>query len=221
VTRALFLDAGGVFMFPDPDRVRAAVAPEGVAAGPGEQLRAHAVAMQAVDAARSGEVYWEAYARALGVPQARAAVLGRSMKGLSWSQVLEASVSGLRSLAPVAAAIAIVSNTEGGVEEELRRNRVCQVGPGAGVPVAAVVMSSAVGVEKPDPAIFAVALRATGSSASGTVHVGDSVYYDVEGARAAGLLPIHFDPLRLCDHADHAHVASLVELVPVLRQNAN
>ncbi|MHC4777367.1 MAG: HAD family hydrolase, partial [Planctomycetota bacterium] len=50
----------------------------------------------------------------------------------------------------------------------------------------AVVVSSEVGAKKPDPLIFSVALRRTGSEPGSTVHVGDAPE-DVRGARAAGI----------------------------------
>ena len=53
----------------------------------------------------------------------------------------------------------------------------------------AIVISGDVGVKKPDPAIFAVALRQTGLSPADVVFIGDSAE-DVHGARAAGLRPI-------------------------------
>ena len=65
-----------------------------------------------------------------------------------------------------------------------------------------------VGVAKPDPAIFRIALDALGVPADGSVlHVGDSLRYDVAGARAAGLRPVHMDPYGLCPAPDgHAHI---------------
>jgi putative hydrolase of the HAD superfamily len=50
-----------------------------------------------------------------------------------------------------------------------------------------VVTSAEMGVAKPDPAIFIRALELVGASAAGTVHVGDSLREDVDGARAAGI----------------------------------
>lgn len=50
----------------------------------------------------------------------------------------------------------------------------------------AVVISGEVGVEKPDPAIFALTCARLGVEAQDTLHVGDSDD-DVQGARAAGL----------------------------------
>lgn len=50
-----------------------------------------------------------------------------------------------------------------------------------------VVVSSEFGTAKPDPAIFAEALRLLGRSAAETVFVGDSPAADIEGARKAGM----------------------------------
>jgi len=85
---------------------------------------------------------------------------------------------------------------------------------GAGVPVGVIVDSAVVGVAKPDPAIFRIALDALGVPASGTVlFVGDSLRYDVAGAIAAGLQPVHFDPYGYCPAPDgHRHVSSLLGL---------
>ena len=51
------------------------------------------------------------------------------------------------------------------------------------------IISSEVGVKKPDPAIFALALQQTGISAADAVYVGDTEA-DVAGAIAAGIHPI-------------------------------
>ena len=72
------------------------------------------------------------------------------------------------------------------------------------MPVACVVDSYVVGVAKPDPAIFEPALSALGLSASSRVaYVGDTVFYDVRAATAAGLTPLLHDPFGF--HADDPH----------------
>jgi putative hydrolase of the HAD superfamily len=50
--------------------------------------------------------------------------------------------------------------------------------------------SDEVGVRKPDPAIFHLALRAVGGEPETSVHVGDDPVLDVFGAHAAGMLAI-------------------------------
>jgi len=87
-------------------------------------------------------------------------------------------------------------------------------GPDGAVPVGVIIDSAVVGVAKPDPAIFAIALAALGVPPGGTVlHVGDSLRYDVAGALAAGLQPVHMDPFSLCPAPDdHLHIRRLADL---------
>jgi HAD superfamily hydrolase (TIGR01549 family) len=53
-----------------------------------------------------------------------------------------------------------------------------------------VIVSSAVGVWKPDPRIFRLALEKTGLQPDQVLYVGDSEKDDVAGARAAGIYPL-------------------------------
>lgn len=52
-----------------------------------------------------------------------------------------------------------------------------------------IVISSEVGLKKPDPAIFALALQRTGIAPADAIYVGDT-HDDVAGANAAGIQPI-------------------------------
>jgi len=56
-----------------------------------------------------------------------------------------------------------------------------------------VVSSYMAGVEKPDPEIFAYALRRVGVEAARAWHVGDDVVFDYLGALAAGVRPVLVD----------------------------
>ena len=105
----------------------------------------------------------------------------------------------------------------GTVEEQLRRGEICQVGEGLGVPVLAIIDSGVVGVSKPAAEIFHHALDPLGVAPQRALYVGDTVRYDVRGARAAGLVPVHFDPFQLClEREDHAHVRRLSEVEGLL-----
>lgn len=79
-----------------------------------------------------------------------------------------------------------------------------------------VTYSQEAGAEKPDPAVFALALRRAGTTASDAVHVGDSIEADVEGARAVGIHPIWLNRRRLDCSPGCPTIASLSELVPTL-----
>jgi len=99
------------------------------------------------------------------------------------------------------------------MEQQLMEHRICSVEGGQEAEVAVVVDSDVVGVEKPDPRIFSFALDALGLEADRCLYVGDTVWFDVQGARAAGLRPVHVDPYRLCPDDDHPHIAELRSLI--------
>lgn len=52
----------------------------------------------------------------------------------------------------------------------------------------AIIISGEAGVQKPERAIFRLALEAIGAEPGESAHVGDSLAYDVVGARGAGLV---------------------------------
>ena len=54
----------------------------------------------------------------------------------------------------------------------------------------AIVVSEAVGISKPEPGIFEMALADLGLPASETCFVGDSPTNDIQGAEAFGILPV-------------------------------
>ena len=112
--------------------------------------------------------------------------------------------------------IGVVSNASGQIDATLVRSAVCQVGDGPGVPVACVIDSKAVGVEKPDPRIFAFGLDALGLPQEKVAYVGDSLHMDVGGALAAGLQPFHVDPYDDFPHATHRRIRSLDELLALV-----
>jgi putative hydrolase of the HAD superfamily len=127
-----------------------------------------------------------------------------------WRQHVRGSIDGLRQLATTGVKLGIISNSDGTVEEQLRRGEVCQVGEGLGVPVLAIIDSGIVGVSKPQAEIFRHALDPLDVVPERALYVGDTLRYDVRGARAAGLVPVHFDPYQLCPEPEgHAHVTDL------------
>jgi putative hydrolase of the HAD superfamily len=227
---AILLDAGGVLLFPEPDLLLPPLRAAGVSPDLAALERAHYRAMVSQDLARippAAGTWWRdylsGYVVACGVAVDRCdEVVGQvvaATRGTAWTHVGTGATDGLRALAALGLPMGIVSNSDGTVQAELRRLGVCYAsnGPDAGaigVRVGVVVDSAVAGVAKPDPAIFRIALDALGVSASRTVlHVGDSVRYDVAGAIAAGLQPVHLDPHGFCPAPDgHRHVRSLTEL---------
>lgn len=83
-----------------------------------------------------------------------------------------------------------------------------------------IVISAEVGVRKPDPGIFRVALDRAGVLPEEAIHVGDLPEEDAEGARRAGVRPVLIDRKKRITPAgvpaDVARVTSLSELIPLL-----
>ena len=76
-----------------------------------------------------------------------------------------------------------------------------------------VIISSRAPAAKPDPLIFQHALEQIGSQAKMSIHVGDSVRGDYEGARAAGLSALLYDPEgRHLDRTGECLIRSLAEV---------
>ena len=71
------------------------------------------------------------------------------------------------------------------------------------------VFSDEVGVRKPEPRIFDVALTAMGLRAEEAVHVGDDVVADVAGSKRIGMRAVWFNNGVPAEHAVHVWPASL------------
>lgn len=84
--------------------------------------------------------------------------------------------------------LGIVSNSEGKLLDILREVGVAHL-------FDVVIDSGVVGVAKPDPRIFDLALSALGSSRDQAIYAGDVPEVDVEGARAAGIRAALIDTL--------------------------
>ena len=106
--------------------------------------------------------------------------------------------------------VAVVSNSDGTVAEELDL-------AGFGGLFETVIDSTTVGISKPDPGIFDLALGELAVSPDRAWYVGDSHYHDIGGARAAGLAgAVLIDPLGLGppDQRSVRRIAELSRLLP-------
>jgi putative hydrolase of the HAD superfamily len=216
---AVLLDVGGVLLAPHPAPIAAALARAGLAVELTEAdvLRAHYLGVRDLDEARS---YVAAFIQSLGLPEGAEEALRPVWKLPAielWRLLVPGSLDGLRELAATGRKLAVISNSDGTVEAQLLEHRICQIGAGAGVPVLAIVDSGVVGVSKPDPRIFQHAADLLDARLETAVYVGDTRRYDVAGAVAAGVRPIHFDPLEVCPERDaHAHVRALGEVTRLI-----
>jgi putative hydrolase of the HAD superfamily len=128
-----------------------------------------------------------------------------------WTVAIDGAVDTVRALKEAGYRLGVVSNAEGRVEQDLN-------GAGFRGLFDTVVDSHLVGVEKPDPRIFQIALERMKVEAASAVFLGDVPAVDVAGASAAGLTPFLLDRHGL--YADHGprRVTSIREL-PALLSN--
>ena len=223
--RAVLLDVGGIFLLPSHDRIVDAFARAEVAVDPDRLDDAHYRGAAQLtteidittDWAGSWRRYLDEYSAACGVTIDEPDELHRHLDSefadaALWLEVAVGARDGLQALADTGVALGIVSNADGLIGSRLRELEILQVGPGLGVEVGCVIDSGEVGVSKPDPRIFEIALTALGADAADTWYIGDMPVFDVVGARNAGLRPFVMDPLGLHHDADYDRVASLTEL---------
>jgi len=232
--KAVLLDVGGIFHLPDPARIVGAFARAEVTISPDVLDRAHyaGAAQFSVD---RGEIDWkndwrrylDAYITEAGVgeddPSIREEVHthldSEFAVGDLWGRVVPGSIDGLRALVATGVRVGVISNADGTVAQRLAAQEVLQVGPGAGVDVECVIDSGVVGVSKPDPRIFHMALEAMGVDASDAWYVGDMPAIDVVGARNAGLWPIVMDPFGFQPDVDYACVTSLFDVAELVNSS--
>lgn len=77
------------------------------------------------------------------------------------------------------------------------------------------VVSSLVGLEKPDPRIFHIAVQKAGCLPKEILYVGDSPHDDVGGAKAVGLHVILVDRFDYYPEAECERIRSLTELLEI------
>jgi putative hydrolase of the HAD superfamily len=85
-----------------------------------------------------------------------------------------------------------------------------------------LLVSGEVGIDKPDPAIFALALSQIGVDAREALFVGDSPEHDMRGAKAAGMdfvwMNAHSDTLPEGFAQPHAIIRRISELLVLLKR---
>jgi len=204
VLRAVFFDAGGTLVHPDYGRVADALrrsvgrAPSREALAEAEYAgRAAVETAMSSDAALADGTRWQLHftgaLTALGftpdeLRRAGPAIRAEHQRANLWTAVQPGAAEGLALLRRHGLIVGCISNSDGTVAELL-------ASAGLGASLEFVVDSGVVGVEKPDPAIFRIALERAAVAPGEAMHVGDLYPVDVVGARRAGIEPVLLDPL--------------------------
>ena len=217
----VFLDAGGVLLYPNWWRVSDELAKEGVRVSPDALIHADPRARRQLDDlkviggttdASRGWLFFDLVLEHAGIPRsdATAAALERLHRYHTasnlWEYVPADVPPALDALRARGLTLVVVSNANGTLRAHI--NRIGLAGK-----FDHVLDSADEGVEKPDPRFFEIALRRSGAKKETTIHVGDLYYVDVWGARSAGLRGVLLDEADLRPDADCPRVRSLDDLV--------
>ncbi len=228
--RALFFDAGYTLLFPRVEDLAQDLTVQGYPATAEDFSAAERAGKQKLDEwlwpqIRNGQVprtidhyYWGQYLGALMVRiRAPEEEQGRLMRRVAdgfrdiriWSQVLPETSQVLERLRAEGYFMGVISNSVGTIEEQLGR-------AGLGQYFNTILDSALVGVEKPHPEIFQMALARAGVKASAAIFVGDTYATDIGGAENAGLRGVLIDRVGAYPRAECPRITSLLELPPVL-----
>ncbi|HYB72681.1 MAG TPA: HAD-IA family hydrolase [Candidatus Sulfotelmatobacter sp.] len=203
--RAIFFDAGNTLVHLDYAFIAGTFREYGIPLSPEQVRHGEQRARVPIDRIIAGiggaerhepdimRAYFRFALEFLGLPvtpeaeRALAPVVARTRAGRLWTVVEPGTAELLADLGRRGYLLAVVSNSNGTIEgylEEvgLRRH------------FAFVIDSFVVGVEKPDPRIFRLALERAGVEATDATYIGDLYHIDVRGAESAGLNAILLDP---------------------------
>ena len=216
----VFLDAGGVLVFPNWTRVSDALARRDVSVTPETLAVAEFRAkrrldlgdtISATDDNQRGWLYFNLTLEEAGIARSSATDAAlielRTYHGEEnlWESVPDGVVATLERLRAMRLKLVVVSNANGRLRHLFDRLGL--------TPLVDVLFDSfEEGVEKPDPRLFQIALERAGAARETTVHVGDLYHVDVVGARAAGLHAVLLDIAGLYDGYDCPRIRAFVEL---------
>jgi len=228
--RAVFLDAGNTLVFPRLEVIITELKEHGQAATPEDFYAAERAAKQRLDdwlwpQIRAGEIpkqidfyYWSEYLRALmgrldPAENKRGELTHRLIESFQdiqlWSRVMPDTPEFLERLLAQGYILGVISNSTGTVEDQLVRLGLARY-------FQAILDSAIVGIQKPHPGIFRLALGRVAVESSEAVFVGDTYATDVGGAQLAGLTGVLMDSVGAYPDATCPKMSSLPELGTIL-----
>jgi putative hydrolase of the HAD superfamily len=221
----LFLDAGGVLVTPNWQRVSDALGAHGVNVTPEALRAADPFARRDIDFGHQpaasdrqrGWAYFNLVLEHCGVAQSPATDAALDVlqdyhtEHNLWETVTEGAPAALDRLRALGVKLVVVSNANGKLKSLFERLDLARR-------FDVMLDSHEEGVEKPDPRLFEIALERSGARREGTLHVGDLYHVDVQGARGAGLDAILYDPADLYAGYDCRRIRALGELTVIAEQ---
>ncbi len=230
--RAILFDAGNTLVYPRLDLRARDLTEQGFPARVEDFHAAERDAKKKLDVwlwpqIRKGEVprtidhyYWVEYLASLmniiGAPaseqQRLIQLVADGFRDIrTWSVVMPETPAYLATLEERGYFLGVISNSVGTIEDQLRNVGLRDY-------FQAVFDSAIVGVEKPHPEIFQMAVAKAEIPAGEAVFVGDTHATDVGGAQLAGLRGVLIDRIEAYPEAECPRIKSLPELDAVLEK---
>jgi putative hydrolase of the HAD superfamily len=222
---ALFFDAGGTLIHLDSAYICETIKSEmGIELAAEQFRRTQFLAMSrvaelvAAGAGSTEQLKREFYSTLLaevGVPEEMLdasveCALRLARREMLWRKAEDAAAEVLDQLKSLGLKLGVVSNSDGRIKSAFQQAGLASY-------FDFFIDSFIVGVEKPAAEIFQLAIRRASVAAREAAYVGDLYAVDVVGARAAGLLPILYDPFNLKEDADCLVIRSILDLPQLLR----
>jgi putative hydrolase of the HAD superfamily len=231
--RSIFFDAGNTLLYPRVDELALELTAAGFPATAEDFYQTEREAKKKLDAwlwpqlgsagtLQADKMYWLEYLRLLlerlKVPVDQHGVMTeqiieRFRDIRFWSRVFPDTEPSLQTLSAAGYTLGVISNSVGTIAEQLGR-------AGLACHFRFILDSAVVGVEKPDPAIFRMALDQAQVAAGEAIFVGDTYATDVGGAGQAGIRGVLIDRFGCYDDSvECPRITTLDELVEVVRRS--
>ncbi len=153
--------------------------------------------------------FWRAWMHAAGLADDEMEEVGVRFRAMHteaslWRVIRPGTIDALETLKSAGLKLGIVSNADGRVEADAKRFGIARY-------FDVIIDSQVVGIEKPDPRIFHLALSRLGVAPEEAMFTGDIYSIDMLGARAAGITGKLIDCHGLYHWVEHAKIRHVGE----------
>src|SRR5208283_2390361 len=217
--KAVFFDVGNTLLFPNRERIDAALVKRGIAADAGHlrdlerRIKNEFDSVITTTGNHDHGFWWMYYTQlfaeiGLKDDALRDQLVNNIRDSGNWDQILPGTREQLEQIAG-RHTIGVISNADGRIEDVLRRCGIADC-------FSSITDSGLVGYEKPHPEIFRQALESLKAKPEESLYVGDVYSVDYLGATGAGMQAVLMDVSGAYAHRGVARVESLGELQSML-----
>jgi putative hydrolase of the HAD superfamily len=215
---AILFDVGQTFLYPDFPFLKDLLAEYGVTTDLETLNKGAATAREKIFRHREKEnwkdyfTHWMQFAGApeQKIPEILPRIFERHKREHLWSWLDPAAPEVFAALKKLGYRLGVISNSDGSIAGSMKKFGLVKF-------FDCILDSHVVGVEKPDPRIFEIALAQLNLPAEKCVYVGDNYDRDVIGARSVRMTTILLDPFEVVAEQDVLKIKQLDDLVKIFQ----